>query len=357
MQLTPETSRTWLDVDLAAVVANAEAFQGLVRQPLLPMVKANAYGLGVGPVIRALETMEPWGYGVATLDEAEELRSLGVTRPVLAFSPLLPGLAHRALAAAVRPTLGDLEAIKAWLALGSAPFHLEIDTGMRRSGLSWHDAPLLARAFDLLREAPGWEGIFTHFHSAESEFEATRQQLDRLEAVLAGAPRRPRFVHAANSGGGLANLPLTTDFARPGIYLYGGRVGAHVPRPVTALRTRVVATRSVRPGDTVSYGASWTAERPTTIATLGVGYGDGLPRRLGNAGLVEVAGAVHPIVGRVTMDLTMVDVGDAAVRPGDVATLWGERVSLDDQATLAGTISYELLAALLPRVARRYGST
>jgi alanine racemase len=354
MFLTPDTSRAWLDVDLGALVANARAFQALVRAPLLPMVKANAYGLGVKAVVGALEPLAPWGYGVATLDEAEEIRALGIRRPVLVFTPLLPGLAPRALAAGVRPCLGDIEALAAWLALGDAPFHLEIDTGMRRCGFPWDDAGLLARAFELARGAPGWEGIFTHFHSADSDLAATRLQWARLQDVVAAADAQPRFVHAANSGAGVADLGLGADFARPGIYLYGGQVGGHTPLPVASLRARVVATRRVGRGDSVSYGATWIAEEATTIATVSIGYGDGFPRRLGNAGRVEIGGRSCPIAGRVTMDLTMVNVGNSAVVPGDVATLFGGLVSLDDQAEAAGTIGYELLAALLPRVARRY---
>ena len=354
MLLTPDTSRAWLDVDLGALAANARAFQALVGAPLLPMVKANAYGLGARAVTQALEPLQPWGYGVATLEEAEELRGFGITRPVLVFTPLLPGLARRALAAGVRPCLGDLDAIDAWLALGTAPFHIEIDTGMRRCGFPWDDARQLARAFDLVRGAPGWEGIFTHFHSSDSDAAATRLQWARLQDVVAAADRRPRFVHAANSGAGVADLGLDADFARPGIYLYGGQVGGHTPLPVAALRARVVGARRIGRGDTVSYGASWVAPEPTTVATVAIGYGDGFPRRLGNAGRVEIGGKVHPIAGRVTMDLTMVAVGDAPVVPGDVATLYGGLVSLDDQAAAAGTIGYELLAALLPRVVRRY---
>jgi alanine racemase len=210
---------------------------------------------------------------------------------------------------------------------------------------------------ELLQEAPGWEGIFTHFHSADTDVGATRLQWARLLDVVRAIGRRPRYVHAANSGAGVADLGLEADFARPGIYLYGGCVGGHGSQPVAALRARVVATRRLVRGDTVSYGATWRADRVTTIASVAIGYGDGFPRRLGNVGRVEFDGAVFPIVGHVTMDLTMVDVGDARVVPGDVATLYGGIVSLDEQAAAAETIGYELLAALTSRVARRYRDT
>jgi alanine racemase len=352
--IAPDTQRAWVDVDLDALVANARAFQSLVGAPLLPMVKADGYGLGALAVTRALERVDPWGYGVATIGEGAALRQAGIGRPILVFSPLLPNVARDCLAVDLRPCLGDLAALEAWTGQSAAPFHLEIDTGMRRSGIPWDDADALSRAADLVARAAGWEGIFTHFHSAESDLAATRLQWARLHEFVAALGRRPRFVHAANSGAGVADLGLGADFARPGIYLYGGRVAGHIPHPVAALRGRVLALRRIARGDTVSYGATWAAEHATTIATVAFGYGDGLPRSLSNVGRIELDGTTHSVAGRVTMDLSMVDVGDAPVRIGDVATAFGGLVGLDDQAAAAGTIGYELLTALSSRVVRRY---
>lgn len=352
--LTVETQRAWVDVDLGAVVANARAFQAMAGAPLLPMLKANGYGLGAIPLARALARVNPWGFGVATVEEGDELRHHGVALPVLVFTPLLPALAPACLAADLRPAIGDLAALEAWVSLSDAPFHLEIDTGMRRSGVPWDDAGALERVRALAGSAPGWEGIFTHFHSAESDLDSVRLQWARLHEVIAVLGRAPRYVHAANSGAGVADLSLAADFSRPGIYLYGGRVGNREPHPVAALRARVVAVRRVHRGDTVGYGATWTADHSTTIATVAAGYADGFPRRLSEGGRVEIGGAVLPVAGRINMDLTMVDAGDHPVRPGDVATLYGGLVSLDDQAAAAGTIGYELLAAIGQRVVRRY---
>jgi alanine racemase len=168
-------------------------------------------------------------------------------------------------------------------------------------------------------------------------------------------------VHAANSAAALRGRAYAGDLVRPGIFLYGGDAGGPPPRAVAALRARVVAVRRVQAGDTVSYGGEWRSDRPQVIATVGVGYADGVHRAAAVAGTperrVELHGRTVPVVGRVTMDMTMVAAGDLPVSVGDVVTVFGERVSLDEQARAAGTIPYELLTSLGPRVPRRYHRT
>ncbi|HEX5818849.1 MAG TPA: alanine racemase, partial [Gemmatimonadales bacterium] len=255
-------------------------------------------------------------------------------------------------AADVTPVIGDVEALACWLPTGR-PFHLEIDSGMARAGVRWDDAASLEAIRTLLRGGAPCEGILTHFHSADEAPGTCDAQWERFQAVVASLPSRPALVHAANSAAALAGSRFAADLVRPGIFLYGGHAGA-APERVAALRARVVAVRRVAPGDAVGYGATWTATRPTSIATLGIGYADGVLRSLSSRGAVELASGVHPFAGRVTMDMTLVDVGDAPVRPGDVATLFGGRVTLDAQAAAAGTIGYELLTSLGRRVERRY---
>jgi alanine racemase len=356
--IAADTARAWVDVDLEALASNARAFGVRAGVPLLPVVKADAYGLGVGPVVDALEPLDPWGYGVGTVEEGEALRRGGVTRPVLVLSPMLPGLAARMRGAGLRPSLGDLEAVDAWLAQDpEAPFHVDLDTGMARSGFRWDDGERLDRLAERLATALGWEGAFTHFHSAEHDAPATGEQWDRFQGAVARLGRRPRYLHAANSAGGLLDARFAADLARPGLYLYGARVGGHVPAPVVSFRARVIATRRVRPGDPVSYGATWRSSRATTIVTVAAGYADGVPLALSNRGHLDIAGTRHPIVGRVTMDMTMADVGDDPVPPGAVATVFGSGLSLDLQAEAAGTIAYDLLTGIGPRVVRRYGAS
>ncbi|HUR94183.1 MAG TPA: alanine racemase [Gemmatimonadales bacterium] len=362
MTLISDTARAWVDVDLSALAANARTLAELSGSRLLPMVKANGYGLGAGAVARALEALEPWGYGVASVEEGAALRQAGIVRPILVVTPLLPDAIEGHLAHDLRPSIGDPATLDAWCRRGSRPFHVEIDTGMARAGFRWTDAPALAAAAALLHAAPGWEGVFTHFHSAESVPATAAEQWERLQGVLTALPRRPALVHAANSAGALCGRGYAGDLIRPGIFLYGGGAGARAPVPVAALRTRVLAVRRLDEGDTVSYGATWQAPRPTTVATLALGYADGFPRAAIEgaptrpARLIEVNGVLAPVVGRVTMDMTMIDVGDASVAPGDVATVYGGRVSIDEQASAAGTIAYELLTGLAARVPRRYRS-
>lgn len=362
MTFSPETTRAWVDVNLTALVANARTVAAVSGSRLLPMVKANGYGLGAIEVARALEAVDPWGFGVASVDEARVLRSAGIARPILVMTPLQPQAIPLYFDLDLRPSIGDAGALEAWVAQGDKPFHLEIDTGMSRAGVRWDDHASLSRLVGALPTARGWEGVFTHFLAAESDAEETARQWDRFHQVLRALPGRPPLIHAANSAAALRGKLFSADLVRPGIYLYGGGAGSAVPEPVAALRARVVAVRSIMAGDTVGYGATWRAQGPTRVATVGLGYADGLPRASPALGpdpfrrQLELNGRLTPIVGRVTMDMCMAAVG-AEVAVGDVATVFGGLISLDQQAEAAGTISYELLTRLGPRIARRYGRT
>jgi alanine racemase len=361
MTFPSATARTWVDVDLGALVANARTLAKACGTRLLPMVKANGYGLGAAQVARALDPLDPWGFGVATLEEGVALRASGVSRPILVASPLTPETLEPVLEHGFRPAIGDPAMLQSWIARSDGPFHLEIDTGMARAGIRWDDEAALREAARRLGSAPGWEGVFTHFHSADSDPSSVAAQWRRFQSVVSALPRRPALVHAANSAAALQGHEYAADLARPGIFLYGGKAGASAPapRPVASLRARVLAVRSVPAGESVSYGATWRAPRHTTVATLGIGYGDGLPRAAeqqdeNRPRQVELRGRAVPLVGRVTMDMCMVAVDDGRVAVGDVATVFGGIVSLDEQARAAGTISYELLTALGNRVPRCY---
>ena len=354
-QTTPG-DRTWIEVDLEALVANARTV--LERVPgsrLLPIVKADAYGLGAVSVARALERVDPWGFAVATAHEGRELREAGLTRPILVLGPR-SGALDEVAKHGLTPALGSVEQIGEWLALAPGrPFHVEVDTGMGRWGLSWRTFGAEAARF---RDEPGFEGLFTHFHSPGEAPASVKEQWERFQGALASLPRRPRLVHAASSAS-LAAFPETVaDLVRPGIFLYGGRSGSLRPRRVVEWRARVLATRWLEAGETVSYGATWRAGGRTCVATVAAGYADGLPRSLSNVGAALIGGRRLPIAGRVTMDFTMVASPDWAPAVGAAATLIGsdgaESIELEDVAAAAGTIGYEILTGLGRRVTRVY---
>jgi alanine racemase len=347
----------WLDVDLGAVLRNARHYAGIVGVRLLPMVKANAYGLGAIPVARALEALAPWGFGVASVSEGRALRQAGIRRPIVVFWPFDPDLLDDYVALELRPAIGDVDGLRAWLARGSGghrPFHVSIDTGMSRTGFRWHDTAAIAALRELVADAAGFEGIYTHFASADLSSEATEVQWTRFRAVVSSLGGPPPLLHAANSAAAQWGDRFAGNLARPGIFLYGGAAGQLAPEPVATLSGRVLAVRSIRAGDPVSYGAAWRAPEPGDIATIAIGYADGVLRSLGGHGEVLINGRVAPIAGRVTMDMTMAAVPPGTTRPGDRAVLFGEGLDLDRQAERAGTIAYELLTAVGPRVIRRY---
>jgi alanine racemase len=349
------TARIWADIDLSAVLSNARTVADASGARLLPMVKAGAYGLGAVPIARTLERLGPWGYGVATLEEGVELRMAGITRPVVVFTPLQAGAHQHYLDHDLRPVIGELETLREWVGRSHRPFHVEIDTGMARAGFRWNDVATLVAVAGILGPVEGWEGLCTHFHSADENFRSLDDQWERFEQVIRALPKRPPLLHAANSGAALRDRRFAGDMVRPGIFLYGGEAGGRYPSPVVRLHARVVALREVGPGDTVSYGATWTASEPATIASLSCGYADGIPRALSGRGKVELNGQVVTMAGRVTMDMTMVALpAGSPVRIGDVATIFGGRVTLDQQAAAAETISYELLTNLGRRVERYY---
>lgn len=351
------TERAWIEVDLAKLVQNAKTARtaaGGAR--LLPMVKADAYGLGAVPVARSLERLEPWGYGVATVEEGAELRAAGIRRPIVVFTPARAELEAAYRAGILTAVLDDPALAARW----TMPFHLEIDTGMGRAGIRWDAAEQLTAV-----RSPHLEGAFTHFHSADTNPASVTCQWERFQHALGLLPRRPALVHAANSAG-IFRLGKRLDLVRPGVFLYGSSAGPGLPppEPVVTLRARVVSLRRLASGDSVSYGAEWRAAVPTTIATVAIGYADGVRRSVQGRAQVLLGGCRRPVVGRVTMDMLMVDLGSTGhgVRVGQVATLVGsdgkETITLDEFAGWAGTISYEILTGLGKRLPRRYlGST
>src|SRR3989440_1022994 len=245
--------RAWVEVAVDALIDNARTIARVSGTRLLPVVKANAYGVGAVLASKALEPLDPWGYGVATIEEGAELRAAGITRPILVFMPTRAQLFAEYERHRLTPALGDAGSILEWTTRGDRPFHVEIDTGMGRAGVRWDEVDELGEAVD----TASFEGCFTHFHSAERRDGTAEQQLERFLGAVARLPRRPALLHVANSAAALRGKQFAFDLVRPGIFLYGGAPagGLPEPRPAGSVRARVLGVRRIRRGGGVGYDA------------------------------------------------------------------------------------------------------
>ncbi|MDR1626364.1 MAG: alanine racemase [Spirochaetia bacterium] len=332
-------------------------------------VKANAYGHGALAIARAAEKGGADFLGVASPAEGVELRAGGIQMPILLYGLCLPQdagvLAQNDISAAAAGGEDIAAFEKAAGRLGKkARLHLKIDTGMGRVGCRPQDAAALAWR---ITKSPHLvlEGVFTHFPSSdEKDPSCTQNQIGlfsrTLESLRSGGID-PGIVHASNSGALMQYPAARFSMVRPGIILYGYYPSAEVPRlfaakPVMELRAPVLFVKAVEAGTSVSYNRTWTARQKTFIATLGVGYADGYPRFLSNKGRVLIHGESHPLVGRLSMDQTMVDLGpETRVRPGEEAVLFGPDPAGPDAeeiARIGGTIPYEITCNISLRVPR-----
>jgi len=354
-------------VDLDALAANVRLLCARAAPArAYAVVKANAYGHGAVACGKAALEAGAAGLAVVCLDEAEELRRAGVAAPILVVGATPPSDAPRAVALGVMPTVASLELAEALSAAAGAArvaVHLELETGLNRHGLLPDECVALA---ERARGLPGIEvrGLFTHFAAAEEgDQRFTRRQFDALKRASERLPWIPER-HCAASASVLLDHEMALDAVRAGLSLYGYRPAPWCGTdadlaPVLSLRARVARVMEVERGATVGYGRTWAAARRTRIALVMCGYADGYRRGLGNRAQVLLRGRRAPVVGRVAMDMCMVDataVPEVAV--GDVATLIGrdgaEEVSADELASLGDTISWEILAGLSARVPRLY---
>jgi alanine racemase len=365
----------WAEIDLDAVRANVRTLADLARPAaLMAVVKADGYGHGAVPVARAaLDAGASW-LGVALVEEGAELRAAGIDAPVLVLSEPPPDAAPAVVALGLTPvvyTPAGIDALAKAVADSGAeplPVHLKVDTGMHRVGCTVDEALALAESISARTELR-LEGVLTHLAVAdEPDNPYTGEQLDRFDDVLDAlhaAGVRFDLVHAANSAGLLAfGDRARFDLVRSGIAVYGvppapalaDRVALH---PAMALKARVSHVKRLPAGARLSYGLRYTMPRDGTVATVPVGYADGVPRALSSTGgEVLVSGARRPIAGTVTMDQLMVDVGDAPVEVGDEVALLGRdgdaEITADDWAGRLGTVGYEIVCGIGGRVPRSY---
>jgi len=362
---------TWAEVSLARLRENFGAVRALVgpNVRILAVVKANAYGHGAVEVARTLATEGADWFGVTSVGEALPLRRSGLNQPILLLSGFWPGEEEALVDYELTPSVSSedqlrlLEQYSAKYRL-RLPFHLKVDTGFRRLGVPVSEA---ARFLERLRTCKyvRLEGLYTHLASAEeATLDQTREQLElfaRVREQVEQAGFHPRLVHAANSAA-LGRCPESHGtMVRPGLALYGYQLCV-MPlqlHPALSLKSRVLALRWVSQGDPVGYGGSYVAPARALVATVCAGYADGVNRALSNRGRAVVRGSFAPVLGRVSMDYTLLDVtAIAGVEVGDEVVLIGcqgaAQITAADVAELAGTIPYEILCNIGARVPRVY---
>jgi alanine racemase len=359
-----------MTVDLAALVDNWRKLAAL-SAPARPgaVVKADAYGLGVGPVATALHQAGCRDFFVAQPQEGIEVRAALPDARVYVITGLLKGLEREFAWHRLIPLISSPGQLSDWLALtkrAAQPFGLHVDTGMNRSGLTLSDA-LSADAGAL--KAAGLGLVMSHLACADApDHPMNTQQIESFQRVRSAFSGIESSL--ANSAAILTGLAKDTDLTRPGIALYGGEAVngiANPMKPVVTAEARIIQIRSAKKGETVSYGATVTLERDTKIAVAAMGYADGFHRAGGSgvalrqtgtpAGAGAIGGLRVPILGRVTMDFTMFDVTEVpegALQANEWIELFGHTISLDDAARAAGTIGYELLTSLGRRYHRAY---
>ena len=356
---------TTAEIDLDAVAANVATMRALsATARLCAVVKADGYGHGAVEVARtALAAGADW-LAIALLEEAATLRAAGIDAPILLLSEPPRGSAAEVVGLGVRPTLYTAAGIDAFAFAPGHPVHLNVDTGMHRVGASTDDVVGLAER--VVASGLRLEGVWTHCPVADepdNPFTASQvARLDRVLEALRAADVGPEMTHMANSAATIAHPATHADLVRVGIALYGvapsPALAAVAPlRPAMTLRSEVAFVKRVSAGDRISYGLTYRFDEDANVATIPIGYADGVPRRLSaTGGQVLVGGVRRDIAGVVTMDQLMVDCGDDAVAVGDEAILIGtqgdEQVSIEEWATRLDTIGYEIVCGIGPRVPR-----
>jgi len=361
--------RAWAEIDFSALRHNLEVARSLSGQQIMAVVKAGAYGHGLEPLATALDSENLAFFGVANVGEARRLTKAGLRTPIYLLGPTLPEEREEAVINGWHPCLSSIAEARHFSELAGqhntrVKAHLTIDTGMGRGGFLPSDA---SAALAEILTLPGIEisGLGSHLPSADEDPTFTTAQFTLFDSIAQDlfsqrpSDSEPFHIHLANSAGLLGYQSQTTNLVRPGLLLYGV---APLPefqeklRAVMTLKSRISVIRELPAGHGVSYGRSYLTTRPTKVATIGIGYGDGYPRALSGKGAeVLVHGQRCPLLGRVTMDQIMVDVTDLpSCAPGDEVELFGPHLPVAEIAQKAGTIPWEIFTSITPRVTRIY---
>lgn len=375
MRLVDLRTRTWAEIDMAALRHNYKIAKQRSGKKVMCVIKANAYGHGAVRCGLCLEREGADFFAVACLQEALELRAGGVTKPILILG-YTPGDCARVLGdykitQAVQDEQIAIELGKWAVASGeTVDVHIKIDTGMSRTGIYAQGEEACLEAAEIIEriyKIPGLrvKGLFTHFSVADTpaEDEYTAWQVKNYNTVLSALEAkglRPEICHASNSAGILAHPEAHFDMVREGIMLYGLYPDSE-PRngelwPVMTLKSRVAQVRDFPAGTSISYGRTFTSDKPIKVAVVMAGYADGHPRRISNASYDLIDGKPYKQVGRICMDMHMIDItGNDDIKPGTEVTLWGgSGMSTEEVAKIVGTINYELTCLVTPRNKRVY---
>jgi alanine racemase len=369
---------TFAEIDLTALQHNFKVIRSSIprRTEILAVVKADAYGHGFMDISRELENLGVNAFGVAFLAEGIQLRKSGIDKPVLLLGGVYPGQERKCIGYNLSTVVFTMEQAQtlnhaAGKLFRKAQVHLKTDTGMGRLGIQYSDVPEFLKE---LRKLPNiaLEGIISHFASADELDESgrhyTRIQAERFAWVMAETRKAgysPRYIHIANSAGALLRDIPGCNLIRPGIALYGALPSPDFQgklnlQPVMRLKSRIAMLKWVEPGTTISYARRFTAGRKCLIASVPVGYADGYPRSLTNRGEVLVRGQRAAVTGTVCMDWIMLDVTDIAdIAVGDEVILIGtddagNSIAVEEMASAAGTIPYEIFCGISKRVPRIY---
>ena len=365
----PAARWAWAEIDLDAVAHNVRVLRAAAAPSAVwAVVKADGYGHGAVAVARAALAAGCQGLCVALTSEGLVLREAGIDGPILILSEQPADHAATIVANALIPTVSTAEGVIALATTGATgvDVHMKVDTGMHRVGAAPADVPALVALIASHRPRLRLAGIFTHLAIADEPADPyTARQLEMFDEVLAALPAGTLdgvALHAANSAGALAHPDACRSFVRAGIAIYGVSPGPDVDalaaplRPVLALRARVSFAKRLQAGSRLSYGLRHTVEVDTNVATVPLGYADGVRRGLSSNGDVLIGGRRRPIIGIVTMDQLMVDCGDDRVQRGDEVVLLGcqgdERITAAEWGSRLGTIAYEVLCGIGPRVPR-----
>lgn len=357
--------RAWVEIDTNNLRNNLTFAQESSGCEVMAVVKAGAYGHGLEDISRIFEACGVAFLGVANIGEARRIREAGATAPIYLLGASWAGEREEIVARQIVPCVSSIEEGRAFNQIAKAqgvllPVHLAVDTGMGRGGFLATE--IIASFQELERlESLRIEGIASHLSSADEDPAYTELQIEAFEAAVAslGGESRFKWRHLSNSGGLLGFPRGCCNLARPGLMLYGI---SPIPlyqeklRNVMTLKSRVTLVRTLPAGHSVSYGRSYVTSRPTRVATVGIGYGDGYPRQVSGKGAeVFIAGKRHPVLGRVTMDQIMVGLPDESdIANGDEVEIFGPNISAQEVARWAETIPWEIFTGITPRVQRIY---